>query len=236
MVSQTPALIPVDQFYAGRLADFIDEWEKLTKNPFILSAIRGLRIELCEEINFEHFQRISPLAHSSEEVIREEIEKLLSMNAIAKVDPCPQQVLSPIFVRTNGDGTKRMILNLKSLNEFIPFVHFKMETLSSILPHVKKDSYFANFDLKSAYLSVKIHPEHRKLLRFQYGSQVYECNAMMFGLSPAPRIFTKIVKVILKCLRAKGICLFMYLDDGLIIACRGYDFTVRGKGMQVQYP
>ena len=41
---------------------------------------------------------------------------------------------------------------------------------------------------------------------------------MAFGLSPAPRIFTKIVKVVVAFLRRRGIRLVVYLDDFLIMS------------------
>jgi hypothetical protein len=40
---------------------------------------------------------------------------------------------------------------------------------------------------------------------------------MAFGLAPAPRIFTKLLKVVVAFLRKRGIRLVFYLDDFLIM-------------------
>jgi hypothetical protein len=40
---------------------------------------------------------------------------------------------------------------------------------------------------------------------------------MAFGLAPAPRIFTKILKTVMAFLRRQGIRLVIYLDDILIL-------------------
>ena len=47
---------------------------------------------------------------------------------------------------------------------------------------------------------------------------MYEFLCLAFGLGPAPRIFTKLMKVPVSLLRRLGIRLVIYLDDLLIIA------------------
>ena len=72
-------------------------------------------------------------------------------------------------------------------------------------------------DLKDAYLSIPIHKSSRKFLKFHWQGVAYEYTALPFGLSAAPRTFTKVLKPVLAALRAKGIRLVAYLDDLLII-------------------
>ena len=55
-----------------------------------------------------------------------------------------------------------MILSLKRLNENLPYIHFKMETIKSILTLVTPNCYMAKVDIKDAYYSVPILPEHQK--------------------------------------------------------------------------
>ena len=40
---------------------------------------------------------------------------------------------------------------------------------------------------------------------------------MAFGLAPAPRVFTKILRTVMAFLRRKGIRLVIYLDDILVL-------------------
>ena len=44
-----------------------------------------------------------------------------------------REYISPIFIRQKPDSSYRLILNLKKLNENMPYIHFKMETFQSIL-------------------------------------------------------------------------------------------------------
>ena len=75
-----------------------------------------------------------------------------------------------------------------------------------------------NLDLTDAYLTVPIHPDSRKFLRFLLGNKTYEFTAMPFGLNLAPWLFTKVMKPLVAALRSQGVRLIIYLDDILIIA------------------
>lgn len=50
----------------------------------------------------------------------------------------------------------------------------------------------------------------------------YEFKALPYGLSVAPRIFSKIMKEVITSLRARGFKSVQYLDD---ILCIGNDYT-----------
>ena len=75
-----------------------------------------------------------------------------------------------------------------------------------------------NIDLTDAYLSVPIHQESQKFLRFIWQNKAYQFKAMPFGLNVAPRVFTKLLKPVVAWLRGQGIRLIIYLDDILIMA------------------
>ena len=51
-----------------------------------------------------------------------------------------------------------MILNLKKLNQYASKIHFKMDTLNTVIKLIEKDCYMASIDLKDAYYSVSITP------------------------------------------------------------------------------
>jgi hypothetical protein len=68
-------------------------------------------------------------------------------------------------------------------------------------------------DLKDAYLAIPIHESHFKYLRFEWNSNLYVFTCLPFGLSSAPRVFTKVMKPIVAELRSKGIKIVIYLDD-----------------------
>ena len=72
-------------------------------------------------------------------------------------------------------------------------------------------------DLKDAYLQVPIHKEYQCLLQFHWEQKTYQFVCLPFGLTSAPRVFTKIMKPVMGKLRQMGIHLIVYLDDILIM-------------------
>lgn len=74
-----------------------------------------------------------------------------------------------------------------------------------------------SIDLKDAYLSVPVLREHRKYLRFVWKRTTYEFQCLPFGLSSAPRVFTKLLKPVMALLRKRGIQSLIFLDDMLLM-------------------
>ena len=70
---------------------------------------------------------------------------------------------------------------------------------------------------KDAYLSVAVHPDYQKYLRFVWKNQAFQFKALPFSLNIAPRVFKKLLKPVVAFLRKRGVRLVIYLDDILII-------------------
>ena len=58
---------------------------------------------------------------------------------------------SDIFLRPKPDGTFRMILNLKKLNECVKAPHFKMESIKNVLCMIEPGAWMTLVDLKDAF-------------------------------------------------------------------------------------
>ncbi|KAK6038337.1 hypothetical protein COOONC_24158 [Cooperia oncophora] len=87
-----------------------------------------------------------------------------------------------------------------------------------VLPLVPKGGYMVSFDFKSGYHHVKMHPNFTSFLGLSGGEKSYKFLDLPFDLSPAPFIFTKLFRPLLKKWREAGIEVALYLDDGLIWA------------------
>ena len=64
--------------------------------------------------------------------------------------------VSPIFMVKKPVGGTRLVLNLKELNEFVKYEHFKMDDIKIIINMVTRNCFMATIDLKDAYYSVTI--------------------------------------------------------------------------------
>ena len=71
-------------------------------------------------------------------------------------------------------------------------------------------------DLKSGYHHLDIYPEHQTYLGFQWEGKFYMFTVLPFGLSTACYIFTKLLRPVVKHIRALGVSLVLYLDDGIV--------------------
>ena len=75
---------------------------------------------------------------------------------------------------------------------------------------------FANVDLKDAYFSVKIFSRILKILSVCFHGKLYEFLALPQGFRDSPRIFTKLLKPALSCLRCLGRTVLAFIDDTLL--------------------
>ena len=89
-----------------------------------------------------------------------EIKNLLHKGVTEECQHEEGEYISPIFLTPKSDGSFRMILNLKKLNDHMPYIHFKMEIIKSVLNLVTPNCYMAKIGIKDAYYSIPILPEH----------------------------------------------------------------------------
>lgn len=218
-------MIPV--CHAGRLQHFYKCWPDVTNNTIILDWVKnGLSIPFNAEVNQVAAPRNTFSDTEKHDMILA-IQKLIELGAVVPCEPCEGQYLSKFFLAPKPDGSKRFILNLKLLNKFIPQLHFKMEDYRTAAKLIAKGNYMASIDLKEAYLLLPVNENDRKYLRFQFEDldsriTTYEFTSMPYGLSVAPRTFTKIMKEVMTYLRSRGFTSVIYLDD---ILCIGQDYN-----------
>lgn len=205
-------------FEAGQLHKFIDEWYRITSDPFILNIVKHCSLGIDEEnIGYLFSEDIQYVFNEEETLImQQEINKLLEIHAIVETSREEQQILSPVFLRKNKTGDYRMVLNLEKLNRHVPYHHFKMENFELAIQLVNRGDFMASIDLKKAYYSVKIAEDQQKYLCFRWFNKFYQFTCLPNGFSDGPRLFTKLLKPVFSTLRHKGHNITSYIDDTLM--------------------
>lgn len=202
---------------AGRLKYFASTWETITSDAWILDCISHCHIDFTEI----PFQAVIPqpirFSESESLIVEESVKTLLDKGAIKRAHPGNGEFVSNIFLRPKKDGSIRPIINLKQLNKFVKYFHFKMETFEYALTLIRQDCFLASIDLKDAYFTIPIADEHQKYLCFQWRGELWQFTCLCFGLASAPRIFTKVMKPIVATLRNMGHISANYIDDSLLI-------------------
>ena len=203
-----------------RLQAFTAAWAAITDDKLVLSVVRnGFVIGLMNPLPGGALRSPTKAgSHRFRAEISLEIAALIKKRAIERVVDHPRMCLSPIFTVPKRSGKVRMILNLKLLNQFIQPVSFRMENLATILPLLRRGDWAVSIDLSDAYHHIPIAKPSRRLLGFEFAGRVYQFRALPFGLRPAPRLFSRLVSVVAAFLRERGIRIFCYLDDWLIVA------------------
>ena len=194
------------------------EWRKLTNDQTILDMVQHCHIDFLPEfftLQKRNFSQYNFNIHDRG-IIKSEIDNLLSLGVIKLVEFVSDQFVSPIFVRPKKNSKDyRMILNLKKLNTFIPYHHFKMDTFEKSLTLIAPGMYLASCDLRHAYYTVPIAEEHQKYLRFEWNENIYQFTCFPNGLACCPRLFTKLLKPVFSKLRNMGHIITGFIDDTL---------------------
>lgn len=150
-------------FSAGQLKDHVGSWESLTNDQVILDAIKHYHIEFEANTPVQpHPPKQIHFSPGERDIISEEISTLLRKGVLEQTEYVEGDFLSTIFVRHKKDGSYRMILNLKPLNEFVSYHHTKMDTIQTALKLMRSGCFMASVDLKDAYYSVPVAKEDRK--------------------------------------------------------------------------
>lgn len=199
-------------FFAGRLKNFLPEWRKITQDRFILDLVQGFKIDFLQP-PIKQFPVKASFSRDEKRQINEEILKLLHMGVIEDIEHEEGEVISPIFSRPKSDGTVRLILNLKKLNQSVCYEHFKMEGVETVLSMIKQDCFMASVDLKHAYYSLPVDEMYKKYLKFEWEGKLYAFKVLPNGFSAGPRYFTKLLKPVFAKLRAQGHLSVGYIDD-----------------------
>ena len=111
------------------------------------------------------------------------------------------------------DDVERLILNLKELNEFAKYSHFKMDGIRTIINMVTGNQFMVSIDLQDAYYSVYISKLFQKFLKFRWKDKLYCFTCFLNFLESCPRKFIKFNKVTIKSLHFENVPLSGYLHD-----------------------
>ena len=209
------------------------EWEALGDLYVARIARNGLQFEWIPGFDPLHPDDIyrpfslSPYARDDlddDEVLQREIDKLILAGHVSEIEPEDAKCVTSIFLvekkphPKNPQGSSRPCTNLKPLNRFRHVTYFSLPMLREILPYLKKGYYACKLDLKSAYLHMPIAKRDAPWLAFRHRGRVFRWDCLPFGLNIAPREWQRMMLPVVSHLRRKGVLLWVYLDDFLIIA------------------
>ena len=114
-----------DSFQAGQIVH--SEWQKITSDAEVLQTVCGEEIEFSSLPQKTKAPKENNFSIPEQLAVEQEIKKLLNKGIIAESAHEPNEFISPIFLKPKPDRSYRLILNLKGLNKYVIYRHFKMD-------------------------------------------------------------------------------------------------------------
>lgn len=78
---------------------------------------------------------------------------------------------------------------------------------------LKKVDWLANLYIKDAYLTVPVCDANQPFLLFRWKGALFQFTCLAFGLAPAPKVFTKLFKLVMASIRSNGVRMVGFLKD-----------------------
>ena len=134
----------------------------MTSDKEILQTVLSLKLEFLGDPPVKHNSYIPQFSEEDESAVDLQIKTLLAKGVITKCEHETGEYISPIFIRQKLDGSCRLILNLKNLDEDMSYIHLKIETLQSVVSLITPGCYLllCTYTPRSHQVS-KIHLENQ---------------------------------------------------------------------------
>ena len=147
----------MEKFKGCNITNCFEKWANITQDQFVFNIVKfGLTMEFAK-LSVCHFVPSMNFSPVETEVIDAEICKLVSKSVTVNTTRKSNNYVSRIFTKTKKDGNYRMILNLKTFDEFLKFKHCKLQSIEDALDFITEGCYFAFVDLKDTYYSINIY-------------------------------------------------------------------------------
>ena len=164
-----------------------------------------------------------PSAHQHAGFVTDQVQDLQRIQAIEDVtsrchDRAQVAAILPLLVAEPEHRKMRMCWNGRHVNASLDVPSFKMEHAPKAAAMLKPGDWLFTIDMKSGYHQIPLKPSFQKFCCFAWQDRVYRWRVMPFGLSSAPRAYTKLSRVMLAYWRRQGIRCSNYIDDFLFAA------------------
>ena len=157
-------------------------------------------------------QRPYRLPDTLRETVKKQINDLLETG---KIELSESSWSSPMVQVPKPDGTTRIYVDYRRLNNLIPQIQCPMRDLDEILSQVGGSMILSKLDLKSGFHLIPVAKSFRDYTTFISPWGKYRFTVMPFGLKNAPAIFQTIMD---NTLRPCNQFAIVYIDDVLIFS------------------
>lgn len=192
-----------------RIEQLLLQYEEVfdEKLPGEGAAVPKMRIDLLPNAKLAQQppRRLSPALRK---VVNAEVQKLLDDGIIR---PSLSPYASPIVVVPKKDGSYRMCVDYRLLNQATVPMKFPLQHSKALLERLAGQKVFGTLDLRSGFHQVPMHPESISLTAFVTPDGLFEYERMPFGLKNCPPFFQWVMTRVLNGLLDQ--CCQVFIDD-----------------------
>lgn len=105
---------------------------------------------------------------------------------------------SPLVIVTKKDGTARMCVDYRRMNQVTKKDSYPLPDISEMLSSFKNAKYFTTIDLKSGYWQLEVEEQDKEKTAFCCYRGLFEFNVLPFGLCGGPPVFQRAINYALQ--------------------------------------
>jgi hypothetical protein len=143
-------------------------------------------------------------------------KQIAELQAKGFIRPSSSPWGAPVLCVEKKDGTQRMCVDYRSLNEVTIKNKYPLPRIEDMFDQMKGASVFSKIDLRSGYHQLKVQELDIPKTTFRTRYRLYEYTVMSFGLTNAPAYFRYLMNKVFMEYLDKFIVVF--IDDILIFS------------------
>jgi hypothetical protein len=174
--------------------DYLYEYDDIFGEKGVLNGEHHINLDPTVPPVINHPRHIP---FGLKEKVRNEVDRMERLEIISKVEGPTEWVNSTVVVE-KPNGSIRICLDPKNLNEAILQEHFPMQTADDIIADMAGAQYFSKLDASSGYWQIKLDKPSSELLTFQTPFGRYKFNRLTFGVKSASEVFQRKISEIIE--------------------------------------
>ena len=232
---------PVQVFYSSKIRASLLWWKQEKAPRRVLQALQkgvDLEFEAGPPAPFSS----APILVSEKDVdfVVKDLEKGDKLGAYTPLVAGGEDYLSRARVDTRPNGKQRLVLNFRRINAACRKLRCRFEQLRDLPNILRRGDYMLSMDLAAAFWHVPMAKTSQRFVSWhlalppslqalppgaywivdEAGRRLHavverSCAALPFGWTSSPFIWTKVVKVLARAMRSRGMRCLWFLDDAL---------------------
>jgi len=186
-------------------------FEKVKSERMLMRKVWDHAIDLKETFKLQK-ERIYPLSKNKREEVQNFVEDQLRKGYIR---PLKSLQTLPVFFVGEKDGSKRMVMNYRNLNDQTIKNNYPLLLIIELIDNMGSKKVFTKMDLRWGFNNVRIKEGDKWKGAFTMHIGSFEPTVMFFGMTNSPATFQAIINKILRDLINEG-KVAAFVDDVLV--------------------